>query len=223
MQVVYHKEQGVRAYALRALVRDPSSGHWNGRALLAVRGSALGEITTLVNDAMDFIVDEALLERMPIALGFFFENMQKLNDQALIQNDSIRHMHAYGRMLGADICNLYSLSDDGRRIPYMEDEEELLDAHINWDDNPRRASVLEGTKTRYRSLENHHPYEKYAYYWIRINEPPAFFQANKKLSDGETQHVLVSIRLWSYWRESFERSSIERRRLCVQISVRRMD
>ena len=120
MQVVYHKEQGVRAYALRALVRDPSSGHWNGRALLAVRGSALGEITTLVNDAMDFIVDEALLERMPIALGFFFENMQKLNDQALIQNDSIRHMHAYGRMLGADICNLYSLSDDGRRIPYME-------------------------------------------------------------------------------------------------------
>ena len=216
MKVVYYKEQGVRASALEALVRDQSSGHWDIGALFAVRGSALNEMITLMNDAMDFVLDETFLDRMPIVLGVCFENLQKLDHQA-IENDHIRHMHAYGRMLGVDVCNVYSLSESvASLIPHMGPEEELLDVCINWDDNQRRVSELEGTKTRYRLLEEHHPYERYGDDWIRISEPPAFYKANKKPSDGEP--VPVSIRLWSYWRES-----IEGCRLCVEISVKRMD
>ena len=187
MKVVCYKEKGVRASALQALVRDQSSGHWDVDALFAVRASALDEMITLMNDAMDFIVDEALLNRMPIALGVCFENLQKLDHQALllIENDRIRHMHAYGRMPGVDIRNVYSLSEsEARLIPHTDGEEELLDVCINWDDNQRRVSELEGTKTRYRLLEDHHPYEEYGDDWIRISEPPAFYQANKKPSDG---------------------------------------
>ena len=221
IRMVCYKNEGERAKILQAFAEDPLSGLWDIKALFAVRNHTLSTLTTLIHDTIDFALNANFLERIPTVLEVCFENLQKLDqgDDRLLE-DSVRHMHARGRMLGVDIRDITYISGptDSPSTDSDDGNEVLLDVNINWDDNPHRTRELEGTKTRYRN--GHHGYGPEPNAWIQISEPPTFYSADKKLLGEENENVFapVSIRVWPYWRIS----SINRW-LCVQISVKRMD